>query len=137
LARGGVDLDHGRLSGHPLRCFHPRAVFSAPRVLLVGDAAGVDPLLGEGISFALGYGDVAARALRDAFARDDLSFAGYREQVLRHRVGRFLRGRAAVSRLFYRLRGRRLLHFIAWNFGPLVGWQAERFLVDWGRPPRG
>jgi len=136
LARGGMDLDRGRLGGHPLRCFHPRGVFSEPRVLLVGDAAGVDPLLGEGISFALGYGDVAARALRDAFARDDLSFAGYRERVLTHRVGRFLRRRAAVSRLLYGTRSRRLLHFLGWSLGPLIGWVAEHYLVDWGGSSR-
>jgi flavin-dependent dehydrogenase len=32
-------------------------------VLLVGDAAGADPLFGEGISIALGYGVVAAREI--------------------------------------------------------------------------
>src|SRR5947209_3722111 len=43
---------------HPVRWFYPTTFFSIPRVLLVGDAAGVDPLGGEGISFALQYGAV-------------------------------------------------------------------------------
>jgi len=132
LARTGATLDHDKLKGHPLRWFHPRGVFSAPRVLLVGDAAGVDPLLGEGISFALGYGDVAARALQDAFARGDFSFADYRDQVLAHRIGRSLRRRAAVAGALYRIRSRRLLRFLGWNLGPLVGWLAEHYWVDWG-----
>lgn len=131
LACSGVPPDH--LRGHPLRCFHPRGVFSAPRVLLVGDAAGVDPLLGEGISFALGYGNVAARALQDAFARDDFSFEDYRGHVLAHRIGCFLRRRAAVARLLYRMRSRRLLRFMWWNFGTPMGWLAEHLLVDWGK----
>jgi flavin-dependent dehydrogenase len=101
-------------------------------VLLVGDAAGVDPLLGEGISFALGYGQVAATQLRDAFTRGDFSFQDYRDRVLNHRIGRFLRQRAAVASLIYRIHSPRLLRFLWWYFGPVVGWLAERFLVDWG-----
>ncbi len=128
----GVALDRHEVAAHPLRWFHPRVALSAPRVLLVGDAAGVDPLLGEGISFALGYGDVAARALRDAFARGDLSFHDYRSRLLRHPTGRYLRRRTAVARSVYRIHSRRLLRLLWRNFGPLVGWLAERRLVDWG-----
>ena len=131
-ARLGTVLDQYKLEGHPLRWLHPQDIFSAPRVLLVGDAAGVDPLLGEGISFALGYGEVAASALRDAFACGDFSFRDYRARVLNHRIGRFLRQRAAVAGLIYRIHSRRLLRFLWWNFGSLVGWLAEQLLVDWG-----
>ena len=127
-----VPLDRHNLAGHPLRWLHPRSILAAPRVLLAGDAAGVDPLLGEGISFALGYGEVAARELQDAFVRDDFSFERYRQRVLRHRIGRFLRRRAVAARLAYRVRDRRLLRFLWWRLGPLVGWLAEHLLVDWG-----
>jgi flavin-dependent dehydrogenase len=132
LARPGVALDLSSLQGHPLRWFHPRDAFSCPRVLLAGDAAGVDPLLGEGISFALGYGDVAARELRDAFSRGDFSFQHYRDRLLHHRIGHFLRRRAAVAGLIYRVHSRRLLRFMWGHLGPLVGWLAEHLLVDWG-----
>jgi flavin-dependent dehydrogenase len=37
-------------------------------LLLVGDAAGIDPLLGEGISPALAFGRVAADAIEAASA---------------------------------------------------------------------
>ena len=132
LAHQDIALDHHKVEGHPLRWFHPHSVLSSPRVLLVGDAAGADPLLGEGISFALGYGEVAARELQDAFARGDFSFVDYRDRVLHHRIGRFLRQRAAVAWLIYRIHSRRLLRFLWWRFGPLVGWLAEHLLVDWG-----
>ncbi|MDY7077521.1 MAG: NAD(P)/FAD-dependent oxidoreductase [Chloroflexota bacterium] len=132
LARRGVALDGQELKGHPLRWFRPHGVFSAPRVLLVGDAAGVDPLLGEGISFALGYGEVAARQLQDAFAQDDFSFKEYRRRVLIHRTGRFLRRRYVVAWVIYGIRNRWLLRFLSWNLGPFMGWLAERFWVDWG-----
>jgi len=53
-------------------------------------------------------------------------------RVLRHRIGRFLRRRAAVARLAYRIHNRHLLRFLWWRLGPLMGWLAEHLLVDWG-----
>ncbi|HVW36453.1 MAG TPA: FAD-dependent monooxygenase, partial [Pirellulales bacterium] len=77
LAGKGYRLDDYKLEGHPIRVFDRRDRFSAPHLLLVGDAAGVDAVFGEGISPALGYGELAAAAIDDAFARDDFSFASY------------------------------------------------------------
>ena len=62
---------------HPIRLYGGREPISAPGVLLAGDAAGVDPLLGEGISFALQFGLLAARTLAEGFAAGDLRFAAY------------------------------------------------------------
>ena len=115
------------LEGHPLHWFHPRAPLSAPHVILAGDAAGVDPVVGEGISFALGYGQVAAYALQDAFARQDFSFRDYRRRVLRHRTGRYLRRRYWGARLLYGLRTRLALRLV-WR---LVGPLASAYFIDW------
>ncbi len=127
LVQHGYPAGDYHLEGHPLRWFHRQASFSAPRVLLVGDAAGTDPLVGEGISFALGYGQVAAGALKEAFANDDFSFADYRRRVLRHRTGRYLTRRAIAARLLYGLRSRRL-YCLIWS---LVGRAASAFFIDW------
>jgi flavin-dependent dehydrogenase len=51
------------LKGHPLRWFSPDSAFNCPNVLLVGDAAGADPMVGEGISSALAYGKLAAEII--------------------------------------------------------------------------
>jgi flavin-dependent dehydrogenase len=96
-------------------------------VILVGDAAGVDPVVGEGISFALGYGQVAAYALQDAFARQDFSFRDYRRRLLRHRTGRYLRRRYWGARLLYGLRNRLALQLV-WR---LVGPLASAYFIDW------
>jgi flavin-dependent dehydrogenase len=85
----------------PIRTLTPRAVVAAPRVLLVGDAAGVDPLMGEGISFALEYGELAAEAIARAAATGDWSFAGYAAAVHRGPIGRKLRRLNLGARLFY------------------------------------
>jgi menaquinone-9 beta-reductase len=88
--------------GHPERWFDPSATLSVPHVLLVGDAAGVDPFGGEGISFALGYGAAAADELAAAFTRGDLTFGAFRERILTHPVGRGLQMRRRMARWAYR-----------------------------------
>ncbi len=102
LAERQRRLEDYPLKGHPIHWFDPQGEFARPRVLLAGDAAGVDPLLGEGISFALAYGEVAAAAIAAAFARRDFSFAGYRDQVLAHPILAQLRMRTRLARLAYR-----------------------------------
>ena len=79
MTRHGFDLSQYELKGHPIRWFSPFNQFAVPRVILVGDAAGADGIFGEGISIALGYGLIAAQAIRDAFARNDFSFHDYRK----------------------------------------------------------
>jgi geranylgeranyl reductase family protein len=102
LASRGIPMDESRLETHPMRWFHPSSVFSAHRVLLVGDAAGIDPLSGEGISFSLGYGQIAAKAIVQAFERNDFSFSWYRKQVLEHEMGKALISRLQLADRLYR-----------------------------------
>jgi flavin-dependent dehydrogenase len=98
--RDAFDPNH-RWEGHPERWFHPKATYAQPRVLLAGDAAGVEPFAGEGISFALTYGDVAASELVSAFGHNDFSFAGYRDRILAHELGKSLVLRHRLARLVY------------------------------------
>lgn len=104
LRQRDVNLAEVPLEGHPVRWFNPQATFSQPGVLLVGDAAGVDPLFAEGISYAMEYGAIAADTLAEAFQRGDFRFGDYRERLLKHRLGRLLLRRAWVARHLYRYR---------------------------------
>lgn len=124
MAERQRQLGDYKLKGHPIRWFDARGRFAIPRVLLVGDAAGADPLFGEGISFALGYGDVAAATIVDAFERQDFSFASYRERLLEHGLFRHLRLRTRAARLAYLL-----------NYPWLVriGWLIARFVIRFTR----
>jgi len=54
---------------------------AAENVLLVGDAAGADPLMGEGISLALEYGSMAAGNAVAALRSGDLSGGSYQAEV--------------------------------------------------------
>ncbi len=85
----------------PIRTLTPDAAIAASCAVLVGDAAGVDPLMGEGISFALEYGTLAADAIVEAAATGDWSFAGYARAVRRGPLGAKLRRLGLGARLFY------------------------------------
>jgi flavin-dependent dehydrogenase len=108
------------VQGHPIHWFAPRNRFSAPRVLLVGDAAGADPLFGEGIAVAIAYGRVAAASLRRAFARRDFSFRGYRGRLLASPLGRYLLLRWLAAGLCYRMSGSDLFMRGLWVVGRLL-----------------
>jgi flavin-dependent dehydrogenase len=95
-------LAPGTLRGAGFRWYQPLQRISSARVLLVGDAAGADPLFGEGISFALAYGELAANAIRAAFAAGDFGFRDYRWRVLRSEWGRNLLLRRCLAGLVHR-----------------------------------
>jgi flavin-dependent dehydrogenase len=100
----GADLESVEIQGHPIRWFSPRSELSVPRVILVGDAAGTDGIFGEGISIALGYGRVAAQAIRAAVTRGDYTFRDYRRRVLLSPLGLALVVRTTITHILYRLR---------------------------------
>ncbi len=133
MGRQGFDLQHYTLQGHPIRCFDPRSPLSAPRALLVGDAAGADPLFGEGISLALGYGYLAAGELARAFSVGDFSFNGYKQRVMRSALGRTLLARWGIARILYALRWKWFQAFFWHHWKPLILPVAWWVVLNWGR----
>ncbi|MCJ7586209.1 MAG: NAD(P)/FAD-dependent oxidoreductase [Anaerolineales bacterium] len=136
MARHGLDLAEAEVNAHPLRWFSPFNVFAVPGVLLAGDAAGADPLLGEGISMALGYGQVAARAIQSAFTRDDFSFRDYRWRILRSPLGQTLTARWFFGHIIYSLRWRWLQSALWRSLNPLIFVLAWLFVLNWGKRMR-
>jgi geranylgeranyl reductase family protein len=111
----GISLQGTPIHGHPMPCyqaptwpFWPEATLgplvrkplerlSTRRCLLVGDAAGlVDPLIGEGIRYAIS----SARLAAGAIAKGDLS--GYETTVWRQ-IGRDLGTAGLAARIYYSL----------------------------------
>ena len=70
-------------------------------MLLCGDALGVNPLSGEGISPALWQGISAAAAARDALRSGDFSFSGYALAVRHATVGRELNVDRRLAAMLY------------------------------------
>lgn len=118
LHRRGRDLSSVALKGYPIQWFDRGLALSRPRMLLAGDAAGVDPFVGEGISFALGYGKIAAETIAAAFERHDFSLADYCRRVLDDSLLGVLPFRVWIARKLYRLRSPRLLRWV-WRGLPL------------------
>ncbi len=91
-----------RLRAFPICGYHPRRALAGQRVVLVGDAAGAEPLMGEGISFAFEYGKFAAQEILSALLSSQRGdFSGYTERFARSRVGKKLFRLAVTTRLFY------------------------------------
>lgn len=105
------------VQGHPIHWFSPRNRLARPRVLLVGDAAGAEPLLGEGIGPALAYGPLAARAVAYAFETGDFSFADYTRRVIFSELGAYLLLRWYIAWWGYRLSGQPWYMHLVWTIG--------------------
>jgi flavin-dependent dehydrogenase len=101
LAARGLELSRYKLKQFAERGFEPGAAISRPRVLLVGEAAGIDIATGEGIAQAIEYGYVAGPYLANKLARDDLGFSDFTSHVSRRHVGWQLRVRHACYRAFF------------------------------------
>ncbi|MBI4955308.1 MAG: FAD-dependent oxidoreductase [Myxococcales bacterium] len=84
----------------------PSEPCARPGVLLVGEAAGIDPVLGEGIAQAVLYGEVAARYLAPRILGGDTDFADWPAALARTRLGLDLRVRARALGVVYGVRTR-------------------------------
>lgn len=115
MERLGISLDGARVYGHPVPYYQtprwpwgrgspwraagsrPQEALSTRRCVLVGDAAGLlDPLIGEGIRYAI----ISARLAAEAIAADDL--AGY-EAAIWSEIGHSLATAGMVANTYYRL----------------------------------
>lgn len=101
LAARGMDLGRCRKKRYAELAFDPHAPLSRPGVLLVGEAAGIDPVTGEGIAQAIQYGATAGSYLVRKLAENDLAFEDWPAAVRGSSVGRDLLVRTLGVGLFY------------------------------------
>jgi flavin-dependent dehydrogenase len=127
----GYNLEDYEIEGHPIRWFEASGEFSVPGLILAGDAAGVDALFGEGIAPALGYGRIAAKAIKAAFEKNDFSFSDYKKQVLSSEMGKSLRLRTLTARIFFGIRNAPIQRFIWTKLGAPTTFYVQNFLVYW------
>lgn len=133
MARHGFKLDDYELQGYPIRWFKPSNKFSVPRVLLVGDAAGVDPFFGEGISIALGYGRWAAKETVRALGTGDFSFSGSKLRLARSALGQTLFARWFIANIVYVIKWR-WFQILVWRIlKPLVVLISQIFILNWAK----
>jgi flavin-dependent dehydrogenase len=133
MARHGFNLDDYEIKGHPIRWYSPQNQISVPRVLLVGDAAGADPIFGEGISIALGYGVIAAREIAESFQRGEFSFGRYKRRFARSSLGQTLYLRWVITNIIYPIKWK-WFQILLWRImQPIVLFVAWIFILNWSK----
>ncbi|MBK6792717.1 MAG: NAD(P)/FAD-dependent oxidoreductase [Anaerolineales bacterium] len=133
MQRLGFDLNAHEIKGHPIRWYSPQNKAAIPRVLLVGDAVGADVIFGEGISIALGYGNIAAREIVESLRRGEFSFRGYKRRLVRSGLGQTLFARWLVAQIIYTLKWR-WFQFLLWRIlQPVVIFVAWTFILNWSK----
>ena len=101
LDRRGVDPTGLRFKRYSERALSLHEPIAVPRAMLVGEAAGIDALLGEGIAQAVLYGKTAGPYLARAIRRGECSFADWPRVFSKSRVGLDLRLRARMASWIY------------------------------------
>jgi flavin-dependent dehydrogenase len=86
------------------------AEISRPSLLLVGEAAGIDAVTGEGIAHATVYARIAASVVARGFARGELHFQSYGARMRGTLMAQHLRQSSFIAPYVY---GRRAQHFAA------------------------
>lgn len=84
-----------------IRWYDADECYAKGRTLLAGDAAGVDPLMGEGISYAFDHGKIAAHWIARFLSGDSSAIQSYGEALHRGTTGRKLGRLAFAARRFY------------------------------------
>ena len=101
LPLDGLKRRATRWHSFPIRWFDPADSYASGRAILAGDAAGVDPLMGEGISCAFEHGKLAANAICKYLDGDGDALRAYDRALHEGAVGAKLRKLAFAARHFY------------------------------------
>jgi flavin-dependent dehydrogenase len=101
LERRGLDPTGLRFKQFSERAMCLHEPIAVPRAMLVGEAAGIDPLLGEGIAQAVLYGEVAGPYLARCVRRSDYGFDDWWRVFSMSRVGLDLHARARMAAWVY------------------------------------
>lgn len=101
LRERGLDLRDYRVKRFSERGFELHRPFASSRTLLVGEAAGIDPILGEGIAQAIEYGRLAGSYLATRLGGRDLSFDDWTRHVALSPMGIELTARGVLVSGFY------------------------------------
>ncbi len=101
LKKRNKEINLNSWVSHPIRWYAPSEIVSQPNILFVGDAAGIEPLIGGGIHFALSYGGLASKAIVDAFDTNDFTFSNYGGMIQSHLIGKWIAKCTTIAKGIY------------------------------------
>ena len=113
LRRRGIDPESVKYKPFSERGFTPGSEIARPGVVLVGEAAGIDPITGEGIGQGIVIAEVASKVIAGGLERGDLSFESYNREVARTDVARHLSQSHRLAPHVYGRRAREWASFLA------------------------
>lgn len=119
-ARQGFVRVESKIAGWPEHYFSPRTRAHLPGLILVGEAWGIDPLLGEGIAPSFEMADYAAGRLADAIRAGETRIRGYERRFLLTLPGRNLWFQSELADLIYGGSPRRWLR-VLFGFEYMLG----------------
>jgi menaquinone-9 beta-reductase len=90
-----------RFKSFPIRWYDSASRYESGRTILAGDAAGAEPLMGEGISSAFEHGKIAADAITRFLNGEQGALAWYGRELHRGTIGRKLRRLGFAARRLY------------------------------------
>jgi len=88
-------------NGHPIPWCKNETNISQHNILLVGDAAGIEPAIGGGIHLAFSYGEVAAMCIIEAFSKNSFSYNDYQLRMHSHILGKYIHKLTELSKIMY------------------------------------
>ena len=100
MAKMGLDITKYKNKRFAERGLEPAETLAKGPLVLAGEAAGIDPVTGEGIAQAIEYGSMVGPHVALALA-GDVRLESWTDRVWRSRLGRDLRIREAFVREFY------------------------------------
>jgi flavin-dependent dehydrogenase len=101
LRERGLDLRDYRVKRFSERGFEAHRPLASNRILLVGEAAGIDPIFGEGIAQAIGYGKLAGNYLAAKLGGGNLRFDDWTRHAALSALGIDLTTRGVLVSGFY------------------------------------
>jgi flavin-dependent dehydrogenase len=125
LPLDGLKRNTMRWRSFPIRWFDAGDSYARGRVILAGDAAGVDPLMGEGISCAFEHGKVAADAICKYLDGAGGALRAYNRALHEGAVGKKLGKLAFAARHFYSPHGKLFFRLAG------ASRRAQEIGVDW------
>lgn len=99
--RNGFRRVESKIAGWPEHYYHPRSQAHRPGLVLVGEAWGVDPLLGEGIAPSFETARYAARRMAEAIGSGTRTIPKFERDFLRSEEGKNLRFQFRLAKLLY------------------------------------
>jgi menaquinone-9 beta-reductase len=101
LAKMGLDLARYRIKRFSERGLDRGYPISRRAAILVGEAAGIEPMFGEGIAQAIDYGALAGAYLAEKLREGDLRMDDWTHRVAWSPVGLDIRVRTRMLRRYY------------------------------------